>query len=189
MKPRHTLEEAQERAALHALGALDADEARAYVEHLESGCEVCAAEVASFAEVADDLAMAAPPQAPSERVRAAFLEALATPVIEVNGVRFVRSQRLDWQGSAAISRKSLFRDAGRGFGTQIVRMAPGAQLAPHRHAEAEEIYIIEGDLTLAGFTMHAGDYCRAEADSIHETVHTTNGCVFLVLSSEHDEKI
>ncbi len=191
MKPQHTLEQAQERAALFALGALDPEESREFARHLEEGCEICAAEVGSFAAVVDELALATEPAEPSDAARATVLARFATPEIEKDGVRFVRVGLMPWQDGALpqVERKSLFVDPERRFTTQLIRMAPGATLPSHRHAEAEEIYLIEGDLTVCGIPMRAGDYCRADTDSIHDGIHTVNGCVFLVRSSQRDERL
>ena len=35
--------------------------------------------------------------------------------------------------------------------------------------------------------MYAGDYCRAEAESIHGDVFTQGGCTYLVMSSSDDQ--
>jgi len=181
----HSLEESQEQAALYALGALPREEAESFEAHLRSGCDACKRELASFGAVVEELAAATPP---SERVRAAVMRRFATPVLEEGGIRFVRAAQVAWRPALpAVATKSLFRDRGRGYNTQLVRMEAGGTYPPHRHVEAEEIYIIEGDLTVSGVTMHAGDYCRAEADSVHDRITTRDGCVFLVLSSEHDE--
>src|SRR5262249_3379987 len=74
-----------------------------------------------------------------------------------------------------------------GYVTKLVRMAPGAVLHPHRHAEAEESYVLEGDLWVSGVLMLAGDYCRAEAGSVHSEVHTSGGCAFIAVCWERDE--
>jgi len=191
MKLQHTLEQAQERAALYALGALDREEAREFAQHLQDGCEVCAREVASFGEVVDELAFAGEPVEPRAAARAAVLARFAAPALDQDGVRFVFGERVAWEPVAVpqVNRKALFSDPQRNFSTNLIRMAPGATYPSHRHAEAEELYVIEGDLSVNGVTMRAGDYCRAEARSIHDRIHTVNGCVFLAMSSLDDERI
>lgn len=59
-----TDEELEGQAALYALGALDADEARAFESHLAEGCAACEAELREFQAVASDLAFAAPAAEP-----------------------------------------------------------------------------------------------------------------------------
>jgi anti-sigma factor ChrR (cupin superfamily) len=188
MRQIHSAEEAQERAALYSLGALPPDEAELFEEHLRSGCEACARELASFVAVVDELSLAGPQAQPGEHVRAAALEALTKPVFEDQGVLFVRAGQMPWQPALpTVERKQLFRNAENGYRTQVVRLQPGGRYPSHRHTEVEEIYLVEGDLSVAGVIMHAGDYCRAEPGSVHEDVHSIAGCTFLVLSSEHDQ--
>ena len=151
----HPVEEGRERAALYALGALRGDEAREFEQHLGAGCTVCAAEVEAFAAVVAGLGHAAQPQALRAEVRARMLERVGVenltedrPVIDKDGVRFVRAAGMAWQqGNApAVEIKTLFHDAQRSYNTFLVRMAPGAMLRPHRHADIEESYVLEGDL-------------------------------------------
>ena len=190
MKLDHTLEESQERAALFALGALPPDEARSFRDHLASGCDTCAQELASFSDVVDELAAAAPPAEPGDRVRAAVLERIASPVFEPHpGIRFVRTADVAWQPGRGpqIFTKPLFRDAPRGYRTQLIRMEPGTAIPPHRHAEVEELFLIEGEVTISGVVMRAGDYCRAEPGTVHDGILSRTGCLFLALSSEKNE--
>ena len=61
--------EEQETAALYALGALSQHEARAYVAHLQAGCEACYAEFEQFNHVVDELGVAPAPVAPPAHLR------------------------------------------------------------------------------------------------------------------------
>lgn len=189
MKQIHSTEEAQERAALYSIGAMPPEEAKEFEEHLRGGCEACARELAGFTAVVDELSLAALPERPADHVRAAALDRLSAASFEEAGVRFVRGGQMPWEPSAIpnVTRKQLFRDEARGYRTQVVRLEPGAHYPSHRHVETEEIYLIEGDLSVAGTIMHAGDYCRAQPGSVHEGVHSINGCIFVVLSSERDQ--
>jgi quercetin dioxygenase-like cupin family protein len=192
----HSPEEGHDLAALYVLGVLDGDEAREFEQHLASGCATCVAEIEAFAPVVAELGYSAPPQTPSAEVRTRVLARIAAeglsanhPVIEKDGVRFVRSAALTWReaNAPAVEVKPLSRDRHRGYLTYLVRMAPGAALRPHRHADVEESYVIEGDLLVSGVCMQAGDYCRAEPGSVHAEVTTQHGCVFIAVCSERDE--
>ena len=194
MPPHPSLDDARAHAALYALGALPPAEARAFEAHLDD-CDTCAAELAAFAGVAGDLGHAATPQTPDPGVRLRVLERIAaeatgadTAAIDGDGVHFVRSARLGWQDAAApnVETKTLFVDPARGYITKLVRMAPGAVLLPHRHADVEESYVIEGDLLVSGVLMHAGDYCRADPGSVHAGVTTRGGCTFIAVCSQRD---
>jgi hypothetical protein len=47
--------------------------------------------------------------------------------------------------------------------------------------------LIEGNAMIGTFEMRPGEYCRAEAVSVHEPVRSEEGCTFFVSGSEHDE--
>ena len=190
----HSLERGQERAALYALGALGADEHREFESHLRDGCEICAAEVRAFRAVTGELGLAARAQATSPELRARVIDRLqqaagATEprVVEKHGLRFVLAGYGEWQSSGAP--KLLNDDAGRQYRTQLIRMDPGAVYPAHRHADVEEIYLLEGDLLVSGVVMHAGDYCRAELGSVHVGVRSDNGCLFIATFSARNERL
>jgi len=182
----------RDRAALYALGQLPAEEARAFEARLAAGDEAYRAEIAAFRAVVDDLAYAARPEAPPPGLRARLLERIVAdepPVIERDGLRFVRSGQFEWEPgvAAGIEVKRLFEDAGTGRVTMLVRLAPGAAYPSHRHADVEELYLLEGQVFVSGVLMRAGDYCRAEADSVHERIHTPSGCLFIATASQRNE--
>jgi len=196
MKSLHSIDEARDGAALYVVGALSGEEAREFEAHLKQGCEVCAAEVKAFSRVTDELGKAVPPQAPSAKLRERVLDKIASEAgaghsatIDKNGMRFMLSSLMPWEGTAitGIETKVLFRDARSGIVTQLVRMAPGSSIPHHRHAEFEDCYVLEGDLTLSGIEMKAGDYCRAEPGSIHTDITTRDGNVIILIASEHNE--
>lgn len=66
-------EELEGQAALYALGALDAEEARAFESHLAEGCAACEAELREFQGVVADLAFAAPAAEPPAGARSRLL--------------------------------------------------------------------------------------------------------------------
>lgn len=192
----HTIEEAQEMAAVYALGALQGEERSAFEQHLAEGCATCAEEVAAFGVVVAELAYAMPAQTPRSEVRTRVLERIVVegmtvnhPKIEKDHFLFVSSQWLDWQPGTApgVEIKLLSFDQERGYYTTMVRMEPGATLPPHRHADVEESYITEGEVLVSGVLMRTGDYCRADAGSMHTGVTTKTGCTFIAVASIRDE--
>lgn len=195
----HSPDEARERAALYALGALHDDEAREFEAHLTAGCVICTEEVRSFSAVTSDIGRSVPPQTPHSSLRRRVLERIAAddraaqqPVFCLDGgLLFARAAQLPWQPgrTPAIEKKVLFRDPQRGYATWLVRMAPGSIYPAHRHSDVEELYLLEGDLLVSGVLMQAGDYCHAERGSEHRDVSTRDGCLFLALTSEHNELI
>lgn len=193
-------DETRERAALYVLGSLGPAEAVEFEGHLRQGCAACQAEVRSFAEVTAELGLAAVPVDPPAglglrllaRVREAGGAKEAAPkgiLLSQAGVLIARSEDMPWQpqGSPGVSIKVLFTDTARKYITALGRMDPGTQYPRHRHADIEEIYLLEGDLIVEGHAMQPGDYCRAEPDSIHGETRTEGGCLFLMMCSQQDE--
>jgi ChrR Cupin-like domain len=69
----------------------------------------------------------------------------------------------------------------------ILRAEPGLEYPAHHHAGVEEIYMLSGDLALAGITYYAGDYIRSAAGSTHPPAYSIEGCMFFFRSSMDDE--
>ncbi|MFQ3581147.1 MAG: cupin domain-containing protein [Chloracidobacterium sp.] len=65
----------------------------------------------------------------------------------------------------------------------VVRAEPGVALPPHRHNRAEEVFVLEGDLTIGEAVFGPGDYIRSEAGTLHAANFTTTGCLILVRRS------
>jgi anti-sigma factor ChrR (cupin superfamily) len=190
----HPHDEADERVALYALGALTDAERDDFESHLGGGCARCRAEVDTFNRVTARLGELAPVRRPRAELRTAVLAAVdqvaAEPAVtELEGIRFVRAARVPWQMSTvpAVQVKQLAKDPQRGYHSVLVRMPPGSSYPQHRHADVEEVYVLEGDLTVNGVMMHAGDYCRAEAGSVHRDVFSEHGCTYIVFASVRDE--
>ena len=92
-------------------------------------------------------------------------------------------------GIDGIEVRRLFVDQDANRMTAMFRMAPGTEYVPHVHDGAEECYVLEGDLHVGEeIVMHAGDYQRAPAGSVHGRQWTEHGCVLLISSSLHDEQ-
>lgn len=66
-------------------------------------------------------------------------------------------------------------------------MDAGAHYPSHRHADVEELFVLSGDLHVAGEVMSAGDYCRAETESVHGETFSETGCLFLAMSSQRNQ--
>jgi anti-sigma factor ChrR (cupin superfamily) len=59
----------------------------------------------------------------------------------------------------------------------------GARVATHRHADDEHCYVISGDLHVAGRRIVTGDYHRADAGSVHQSLYSEGGCLLLIVES------
>ena len=153
-----------------------------------------ARETAQFESVANTLAQNAAPVAP----RASLKERLMARVeghtdVRLNpfkGLTFVKASEGTWQEMApGVSAKVLFFDQVSRRATALVRMARGSRYAPHRHAEAEELYVLEGGCFCGGRELTAGDYHRAEAETEHHNTSSDEGCLLLVISSPQNEML
>jgi predicted ChrR family anti-sigma factor len=200
-------ESAREDAMLYALGALDGEASRAFEAHLAEGCPLCEREVRSFEGVAASLATAVPPIAPPPGLRARLLERVqresssAKPGVQVwkqwgddaraPSLLLLRANDGRWEDTAVlgVSVRRLFLDARQNRVTMLVRMAPGTSYPSHRHAGAEECYVLEGDLRVGEHVMRAGDYQRADERSVHGVQSTERGCLLFITSSTTDELI
>jgi quercetin dioxygenase-like cupin family protein len=73
--------------------------------------------------------------------------------------------------------------------TTLLRIAPGTSYAPHRHTEAEELFVLEGGCLCGGRELKVGDYHRAEAGTEHHDTSSDDGCLLLVISSPQNEML
>jgi anti-sigma factor ChrR (cupin superfamily) len=183
-------------ALLYALGALSQNEARSFEDHLAEGCEPCRFELESFELTVGALAYSAPDEAPPDRVRAALLTKLSNAERPTGtGDNKDREQFVSIRASEGKWRemlegvflKRLHVDPATRIATSLVRMSAGTSLPVHQHVGVEQFYVIEGDCNVAGQTLTAGDYHRAEAGSTHETTSTVGGTLLLLIAPERYE--
>ncbi len=194
-----------ERAALYALACLSGPERAEYAAHLEH-CKDCQAEVEAYAVAISRFALSDPTEkGPSPTARDRLLAAIrksgdggssafpsqAEILLKRSGLLLTRPANAPWkQGPVpGLSTKILFLDEERKYATSLVRMDAGVHYPSHRHADVEEVYLLEGELNVEGQIMRPGDYCRAEPESIHQEIFTEHGCFFLVMSSQMDEVV
>jgi quercetin dioxygenase-like cupin family protein len=155
----------------YTLGALSPDEEEAFETHLAAGCEQCQSILNEHGPT------------PSSKVRARLMH-----LVRAEQIYTKRSDQGKWRpfGIPGIEMRVLYFDRDRNYATTLLRMAPGAVYPPHRHTEAEECYVLEGDVRVGAETFRAGDYQRAEAGSIHDVQSTEGGCVLLIMASLND---
>lgn len=179
MKHARLTDRLREQAALYALGALPPDQHARVARHLaDDGCAACRAEVDDLTATGRLLALAAPAVPPAAGLRARVLAGAraATPF------RYVLRSEGEWiQIQPGVFRKNL--DAGPGGTSFLLRLEPGAQIPPHRHAGDEHCYIVEGDARLAGRQLHAGDFHLAAGGTTHEPTTTDGGCLLVIVQS------
>ena len=173
LKSGHSIEEAQEYASLYVLKALPPGESDAYEQHINGGCQPCQQEVQAMEGTLGELGVLSSDAPPSgllgqllERVRSEErTESKGTPQVWKNwhtstpseageesqpGPSSVRAEDTDWEetGLPGINVRRLHVDTARQYVTMLVRMDPGASYLPHRHHDAEECFVLEGELTV-----------------------------------------
>jgi anti-sigma factor ChrR (cupin superfamily) len=93
----------------------------------------------------------------------------------------------EWEEPApGISCKLLATDTEKARVSMLVRLAPGAEYPPHRHAGIEELYLLHGELMIDDRKLYPGDYNRAEAGSADQRVWSETGCTCVLLTSTRD---
>jgi len=86
------------------------------------------------------------------------------------------SERVEWEEAApGISVKILATDEDKRRVTMLVRLAPGTDYPPHRHAGVEELHLLQGELMIDKTKLYAGDYVRADSGSAGTTSSSCSG--------------
>ena len=98
-----------------------------------------------------------------------------------------RRDEAEWEEAApGISCKLLATDTERRRVSMLVRLAPGTDYPPHRHAGVEELHLLHGELMVDDKKLHPGDYIRAEAGTVDHRVWSETGCTCVLLTSFED---
>ncbi len=144
-------------------------------------------------QVAAELAASGPIIAPPASLKEQLMAQIALEPQELEepqSFSVVRPDQVEWhEVGVGISLKVLHHDPVGARMTALVRLAPGARFAAHRHAQVEELYVLEGNCLCAGEFLQAGDYHRAEAQSVHPVTSSEQGCLALVMTSSHNEPV
>lgn len=153
-----------------------------------------AQEEQTFQSMVDHVAFAAPPLAPPASLRDCLLDRIqyeGRPARQtITPLTFVRASEGKWiEMAPGVTAKVLYLDPVSRRATALVRMAPGSAYAPHRHAEPEELYVLEGGCFCGGQELVVGDYHRAEAGTEHHDTSSDTGCLLLIISSPQNEML
>lgn len=207
MSHTHAHEEQKELAALYALGALGADEARDFERHLAEGCEACAAELRDFERVAAQLALASAPERPPAGAREKLLSRVAADAARrrteaspdeappgsagAASLLVVRREEGVWEETAdpGVFVKLLFADRARKTVTTLVRLEAGARISPHRHLGFEQCLVLEGVMRSGELSLRAGDFNCAAPGSVHEEIYTEGGALLLIVAPSRYETL
>ena len=177
-----------ERVALYALQALPAGEKPA-VEARIAACAECREELNALQPVIGSFV-----SWPTDVLRppTPLWDRLARRIAAETGQEPVspaprRPVEAEWEEVApGISVKLLATDAEAERVSMLVRLAPGTDYPPHRHAGIEELHLLDGELMIDDRKLHAGDYSRAEAGSVDRRVWSETGCTAVLITSPKD---
>ena len=98
-----------------------------------------------------------------------------------------RSAEPEWNEVApGISCQLLATDTGRDVVSMLVRLAPGTDYPPHRHAGVEELHLLDGELWIDDRKLYPGDYNRAEPGTADKRVWSETGCTCVLITSTRD---
>jgi hypothetical protein len=93
----------------------------------------------------------------------------------------------DWDDVApGISVKILAADEQNGRVSMLVRLASHTAYPPHRHADAEELHLLDGELWIEDQLLRPGDYHVARAGAVDQRVYSETGCTCVLITSLRD---
>jgi quercetin dioxygenase-like cupin family protein len=172
--------------ALHALPSSEIPAAEARI----SSCADCRQEmetlrplIRSFVSWPTDVLR--PPESLWGRLAQRISEETGKPPI--TPVPSNPSDKPQWEVVApGISCKLLATDTEKNTVSMLVRLEPGTDYPPHRHAGREELHLLDGILMVDDRTLHPGDYIRAEADSMDHRVWSETGCTCVLITCTKD---
>lgn len=188
----------ESRVACYVLGLMDAREREAFAREIaqdEAAHRQVVAIEAMLLQVGAGVTAARPPAALRERLMDRVRNTPVEPAparIELSpGVLLVFGERLDWQDTPipGVRVKPLHIDPARRYASSLVSMAQGAVYPPHVHGDVEELFMVSGAVRISGHRMQPGDYCRADAGTLHDEVIAETDCVFIVLASQHNRMV
>jgi predicted ChrR family anti-sigma factor len=195
----------REQASLYTLGLMEHEQARDFARHL-SACATCREEVTAFEETAAQLpfALAETSPAPSLRTRllnriadkdvaaSALAVPLKAPIPDLPaGMHVVMGGAGEWVETPlpGVRYKDLYESKDAHMATRLVQLDAGAGYPAHKHAAAEQCWVLSGDLHFGQAVFHGGDFLVAPEDSLHPPSFSENGCLLLIVASVHDEVI
>ena len=177
------------RAGEYVLGVLSPAERLAVERDAETDPDL-AAEIAywheRFVPLVESVDIEPPPEL-FDRIRQAIradaadaADAAGAAGAELPGTVTVRAAEGQWERLARGIERKVLHSSPDGRITYLVRGQPGARLPGHDHSEDEEIFVLEGELTIGTVTLRAGDFHRARRGSPHPTATSATGCLLLI---------
>jgi len=189
-------ENLQALAALHALGALDGEDLQRLQQTLADARELQRS-LAGFNMVAEELAIGIPElHQPPPGLKARLLQKISEKTQKrtepaPGPAPFTYMEKAaegPWHPLSVpgASVKLLSMDNSKGYAVALGKLDAGSRYPVHTHKNAEDVFILSGDLTINGRSLHAGDFHRAEAGTVHDENFSQNGCTILIVISLED---
>ena len=178
-----------ERVAVYALRALPEEDMPTLEAHIET-CESCKTELDRIRPIVDYfVAWPTDVLRPSESLQERLARRIAA---ETGGEMVLPTSRHpsepEWEEVApGISCKLLSTDVDRNRVSMLVRLAPGTDYPPHRHAGVEELHLLDGELWIDARKLYPGDFNRAEPGTSDQRVWSETGCTCVLITSPLDE--
>ena len=177
-----------ERVVLYALRALPSAEAAVVGAHI-GGCAECRQEMETVRPIINAFAAW-----PTDVLRpsASLWGRLAQRIAAETGEEPLepeppRGAEPVWTETApGISCKLLATDTEHDRVSMLVRLAPGTEYPPHRHAGVEELHLLQGELMIGDRKLYPGDYNQAEAGTVDYRVWSETGCTCVLITSFRD---
>ncbi len=93
----------------------------------------------------------------------------------------LRADEGEWRVvGQGVEKKILHTDPATGRQSFLMRMAPGSTLRSHPHKLTEECLMIEGELSVGGLRLRAGDYHSIQAGQDHPEIFSQQGALFFI---------
>jgi anti-sigma factor ChrR (cupin superfamily) len=180
--------EQAELVAVYALQALPSSEVPAMEAHI-STCPICQAELGKLRGIVNSFAWwPTDVLRPSESLQARLAQRIAA---ETGAEPWLPDatgwSEPEWEEAApGIFCKLLATDWERNRVSMLVRLAPGVDYPPHRHAGIEELHLLDGELWIDDRKLYPGDYNRAEPGTGDKRVWSETGCTCVLITSPGD---
>ncbi len=114
-----------------------------------------------------------PPPGLLDRVIGQVTDENGPATFEKDGFYFARVKQLpNLPYGSGITVKLAWLDEKTGARAVLVQMPPNTEFPEHGHDHIEDLTVIEGEATISGVTMRAGDYCRAPKGTTHSDMRS-----------------
>jgi len=188
-EPTVNIDRLKELAAGYASGNLDSAEDTEFFSLLKSAPPEAKAEVSKTIDTAALIAISLTPKTPPASLREKILSQIRPPQPTPELFEFVRgSGDSGWipmkVPGAFVKLLSIQKE--KGYAVVLGKLEPKTYYPPHHHIGAEQIYILQGELSIGDVTLRAGDFHNAKAGSNHGVNYSENGCVIMAIVSTED---